>query len=246
MKYNKRILFAGVTEGTGVLISVTMPISSSAQSKMHIYKQKPETLQWILQILYDLDTTGIGDTSINRGCSFVFTFCWLLVIYCLGLTWKFKWCHVLGLVGMELIFFVAAPMVVLWIRFVTKTVFQLLLNSACTALRPSLFLTLPLSQARGEHSRDSWPQLTKRILCNTWCSAQQNSLKQLLPGNWQASACCWWMSIFASLVIFHSLNCLYIDSLPYFLAYACSVPFPILLWRLSCWPGSIHHTPWLS
>lgn len=44
MESNERILFAAVTEGTGVLTSVTTPMSSSIQSKMHIYKQKPETV----------------------------------------------------------------------------------------------------------------------------------------------------------------------------------------------------------
>lgn len=44
MESNERILFAALSEGTGVLTSVTMPISSSIESKMHIYKQKPETV----------------------------------------------------------------------------------------------------------------------------------------------------------------------------------------------------------
>lgn len=44
MESNERILFASVTERTGVLTSVTMPISSSMESKMLIYKQKPETV----------------------------------------------------------------------------------------------------------------------------------------------------------------------------------------------------------
>lgn len=68
MESNKRILFVGVTEGTGVLFSVTMPISSSIHSKMHIYRQEPETiLQWILKILYDLDTIRVGDMNIIWG-----------------------------------------------------------------------------------------------------------------------------------------------------------------------------------
>lgn len=63
MESNKIILFAGVTEGTGVLILVAM-MSSRIHSTMHIYKQKPETLpQGILTILYDLDTIGLCDTT---------------------------------------------------------------------------------------------------------------------------------------------------------------------------------------
>ena len=54
---------------------------------------------------------------------------------------------VLGLAGMELIFFIASPMVVCF-RLVTKTVgytpmFELPLNSASTASRPLFFILLP-------------------------------------------------------------------------------------------------------
>lgn len=44
MESNESILFASVTEGTGVLTSVTITISSSIESRMYIYKQKPETV----------------------------------------------------------------------------------------------------------------------------------------------------------------------------------------------------------
>lgn len=44
MESNEGILFAAVTEGTGVLTSLAMPISSSTKSKTDIYKQKPETV----------------------------------------------------------------------------------------------------------------------------------------------------------------------------------------------------------
>lgn len=66
MESNEGILFAAVTERTGVLTSLAMPISSSTKSKTDIYKQKPETVltKNSLKILYNIDTVGVSDSDI--------------------------------------------------------------------------------------------------------------------------------------------------------------------------------------
>lgn len=76
--------------------------------------------------------------------------------------------NVLKLVGIEIIFFIEANLVMV-IRPMLIT--PLLLNSACTASRPLLFLTLPLHMNRlgadeiwRGYRQDSWSEMTKETM----------------------------------------------------------------------------------